>query len=77
MPENLLVIAILATVLALVIRSLYRTVTGRGAGCRCGKQANATAGTTSRNRPDNPTGGVADPPAGCRAGGCRRPSQVI
>jgi hypothetical protein len=89
MLENLLVIAIVAVVLALVIRSLYRTITGKGSGCGCGKQACANTGTTSRDRPDDPTGGVANPPAECRAGGCRgscgatpgpaprRPSQVI
>lgn len=39
MLENLLVGVIVAVVLALAIRSLYRTMTGKGSGCGCGKPA--------------------------------------
>jgi hypothetical protein len=39
MLENLLVGVIVAAVLFLTARSLYRTATGKGSGCGCGKQA--------------------------------------
>ena len=39
MLENLLVGVIVAAVLFLTARSLYRTARGKGSGCGCGKQA--------------------------------------
>ena len=50
MIENLIVILIVCAVTALAVRSLYRTLSGKSAGCGCGDRC-STAGTGCEVRP--------------------------